>query len=142
MKDLWKLLPILALVFVAACGDDHDDEDHEHEHGDEPEYCLHMEDGPANAVDVSASGVDYEHQRIDLTLGADGGTFDIAVDEAGDYTLALSANTSVAITDGDGNAVTPEASDVSEQCEGAVQVTHTVEFDIATYTLVIGPSEG
>ena len=138
----------LSLV-VAACGG-HDDDGHGHEggeHGDEPEWCVHMEEGPTTAVAVAATlagaqTADHEHKRLEVAETADGGFVRIAVDEAGDFIVALSADVSVEVQDAGGAVVAVEASEKDpEECDAA-KVAHTVELDIGEHLLNLGPVQG
>ena len=105
---------IFSLSLAACGGHDHDDHDDHDGHGGhaegEVEWCLHMEQGPTTAVTVAgaageAVSADYEHRRLEVAPTADGGFVRVALDEAGDYVVALSADVSLEVQDAAGAVV-------------------------------------
>ena len=131
---------------LAACGG-HDHDDHGGHAEGEVEWCLHMEEGPTTAVTVAGAAgdavtADHEHKRLEVATTADGGFVRVALDEAGDYIVALSADVSLEVQDGAGAVIALEASEASpEECDAAA-VAHTVELGIGEHLLKLGSVQG
>ncbi len=112
--------------------------------------CEHMAEGPGQPVAAVAYGavgapdVGAGHTRFDMDLasveGGKGGDVAYPAAEATDYVIALDADVPLAILDGSGAQVAIEETlRTGLPCNG-VAVFHTVELDVGSYTLRLGPT--
>ncbi|TNF34312.1 MAG: hypothetical protein EP329_07375 [Deltaproteobacteria bacterium] len=140
-------LVAVATLALGACGDDGTTVDPRAEL--EEHVCEHFDGGDTEAVTAgaeAAAAVDVTgtHTRYDITLvdvgGALGGYVSIAIDEASEYAIFVSADVGVEVTDATGAVVTPEESFVgSDVCAPIGASTH-VALGVGTYTIALGPT--
>ncbi len=154
----------LALSFLfttTACGDEenHDNHEENHENHDSEENpheeaCLHMQNGPSEAITANAEkdlsalpDATKEHTRVDITLvtGADfgednGGYVRYEAEETGDYAIFVSADVALEITDGDTTIAFEEEGEAVTECT-EVSVANLVELEAGkSYQIKIGPT--
>lgn len=138
-----KLLSValLSSALFVACGGDEETAD--------TEGCEHLQEGPAVAVNASASSsnapaVSNDHRRYDIALtdvtGGKGGSVSFAASEGIDYVLFTSADVKVTVTNGSGTAITAEESVNSSSACTEVKGRHTFPLSVGTYTLTFGPT--
>jgi FAD/FMN-containing dehydrogenase len=131
---------LLSTALLVACGGDEESPD--------VEACEHLNEGPAAAVNASATGagpaVSNDHKRYDITLtdvtGGKGGSVSFAAAEGIDYILFTGADVPVAVKSSSGQTVAPEASvKTSSECT-EIKGRHTFGLGVGTYTISFGPT--
>lgn len=132
---------LLSTMLAFGCGGDEESAD--------TEGCEHLQEGPATAINASASGtgapaVSNDHRRYDITLtdvtGGKGGSVSFAASEGTDYILFTSADVPVTVQNASGQAVTPEESVKSSSECTEIKGRHTFPLSVGTYTLTFGPT--
>lgn len=147
---------LLTTTFVTGCADDTDDTSTTAAAtgatlSSDEEACEHMVEGPfqdvtATAASDGAPSATYAHTAVHITLATDTtddtmymGYVTYEADEATEFALFLSVDAPLAIHDAAGNDVEIEASEAVLACD-EVAMEHLVDFEVGTYTLVIGPT--
>ena len=112
------------------------------------EACEHTKDGPfadvTAGLDAStAPDATHEHTSVRVTLDEAGGQYaggvSYAAAEAGDFVIFLTRDVPLTIASSSGDAVAIEATAAVDACTD-VAVAHTVELEVGTYHLTLGPT--
>ena len=140
---------LIALLFVAACGDD-DKSNEVVVETPEAEACEHLAEGPFKGITAAAAVTDMlensavKHTSVNVSLtdyeGARGGFVEFQAEAAGDFLLFLSADVPLEVFDSAGNQVPIESTTIGSDLCTEIATTHTVEFSVGTYVLAFGPT--
>jgi hypothetical protein len=113
------------------------------------EGCEHLQEGPASAVNASASAsgdlpdVSNDHKRYDITLpagsGSNVGSVEFAAADASDYVFFLGSNVTLKITSGGQEVPFEESAAKSDECT-EVKGRYVAPLQVGTYTLTFGPT--
>lgn len=139
----------LIASFALACSDE---EEHAHEEETpEAEACEHLQEGPAVAItaladpDGALPRGDEPHKRIDVTLAdldaQKGGYIAYEAAEAGEYLFFVNQTLTFKVMDAEGTEVALENSVTGSDLCTDIAVTHTVDLEVGTYTLMFGPTD-
>ena len=142
LRNILTPAVLSAAFFAFACGDDEAPMEEE----DLPtELCEHLTEGPFQNVTSSttaagAPDATFDHTAVVIALDGGAGFVSYQAREATDFAFALTEDVPLEITQG-GNAVDIES---TERPTGApcteLEVIHTVELEVGTATLELGPS--
>jgi len=147
MTNLFRVSLVPALLVgltLSACGDHHHDDDAAED------ACYHFANGPSLAVTAaseaaSAPDATADHTRVDVTLvdlgdGTFGGFITLSVGDAGDLIVFANRAVTLAVTNDQGAAVTPEATEIGSEVCGDIAVAYTYDLAVGTYLIEVTPT--
>lgn len=130
---------LLSAALLASCGGENVD----------TKPCEYLQEGPASSVTASASAmgapaVSADQRRYDISLvdvtGGKGGSVSFSVAEAGDYTVYLTGEVPVNVTNASGQRIEVTSSGTGSAECSEIKRRHVFPLAAGMHSIAFGPT--